>query len=156
MATPKFSSALRIVRKFFPAVATVKDGSSAIRIKVTGEDEKKSRKKDHNECALAVACKRMKHLDGVIISRTTAYLVKDRTATRYYLPESVQKEIVAFDRGGGFSPGEYILKPHQKPLGEHSGGRETGNGASNGPSQVKHYTVGVRTVLGGKAAARAS
>lgn len=85
------------------------DSSRNAKIEVTKGDEATSRKKSHKGCAMAVACKRKFHLDGVIISRNRAYLVKGTQARRFTLPPSVSREVVSFDRGGGFEPGEYQL-----------------------------------------------
>lgn len=146
------STVLGIVRKFFPEVTSVEDAVRPIKIAVSTGDTRSRAVKDHNACAMAVACKRSLSLDGVIISRSTAYLVKGRRATRYKLPSSVSREVVSFDRGAGFAPGDYVLSavPVNQRLGMRTGGdkdEETGNGR---PKQFRHLTTGVRTVLGGK------
>ena len=146
----KISRSLRIVRKFFPKVAVVYDASKPITIKVTKADNTASKKRVHNECALAVACKRTQHLDGVIVARSTAYLIKGTIATRYAVPIAGQKEIVAFDRGGGFAPGMYKLVKPQHQIGSHHG--VAGNGKRTGEhiANRHHFTQGVRTALGSK------
>lgn len=100
---------LAIVKKFHPNVKHVVDAKEGLAIEVTSTDVRTSNKKDHKTCAMATACKRKFHLDGVIISRKIAYLVRGNTATRYVLPGSVSREVVAFDRGGSFEPGRYRL-----------------------------------------------
>ena len=90
-------AAINIVKKFFPNVTRVVDASRNASIEVTTKDSQSKAVKDHNDCAMAVACKRKFHLDGVIISRTTAYLVKGTQARRFKLPSSVSREIVSFD-----------------------------------------------------------
>lgn len=144
-------NALRNVRKFFPKVTSVSDADERLVIEVTDRDEKNSRKKDHSGCAMAVACKRSLALDGVIVSRTKAYLVRGETAVRYQLPESVTREVVSFDRGGGFEPGTYELHAPNKSirLGHEQGGNypRTGRGKK---IRRQHITGGVRTVLGSK------
>src|SRR5947207_15887297 len=98
---------------------------------------------------MAVACKRAKNLDGVIVSICTCYLIKGLTATRYLLPEAVQREVIAFDRGGGFAPGEYSMLAPRKShrLGEHRGGEDRRKRTAK-MAKPRHFTEGIRTVLG--------
>lgn len=88
------SSALRIVQEFFPNVDDVKDGKKTLTIEVSPRDAATSKKRAHKDCAMAIACKRSQHVDGVIVSRSMAYLIKGTTATRYHLPMAVQKEVI--------------------------------------------------------------
>jgi hypothetical protein len=146
--------ALAAVRKFFPNVTHVEDASESIDVTVTVADDKASKRMEHDTCAMAVACKREQKVDGVIISRKTAYLIKGKTATRYELPESVSREVVSFDRGAGFAPGDYSMRPPSgsRKLGALSGGvggdRHRGTGK---PVRRVHKTDGIRAVLGSKA-----
>src|SRR6266404_4466801 len=103
-------TSLELVRKFFPEVTRVEDSGRNSIIEVTKKDETIAKKKSHKTCAMAVACKRKFDLDGVIISVNRAYLIKDKVARRYMLPESVSREVVSFDRDAGFEPGEYELQ----------------------------------------------
>jgi hypothetical protein len=101
---------------------------------------------------MAVACKRKFHLDGVIISRTKAYLVKGKKARRFDLPETVSREIVSFDRGAGFSPGRYELakvSPENR-LGSRTKRKKDTAIRDNEPKRKRHITTNVRTVLGGQ------
>ena len=66
----KSNGALGIVRKFFPHVAAVHDALTNTQIEVTKADASSRAVKNHNACAMAVACKRKFKLDGVIISRS--------------------------------------------------------------------------------------
>src|SRR6267143_179111 len=100
---------LSIVNKFFPKVTKVRDATSNIEIEVTKTDQNIAKKMKHDECAMAVACKRKMHLDGVIMAISTAYLIKDNVATRYKVPISVGREITSFDRGAPFAVGTYKL-----------------------------------------------
>jgi|SRR6267142_1268100 len=150
------ATALALVKKFFPEVKTVTDAKKNVNIEVTNADDKAAAKKSHKTCAMAVACKRKFKLDGVVISVNRAYLVKGDRAERFELPPSVSREVVSFDRGGGFEPGEYQLsKPGPSvKLGHHY--KKTGNGHSGGDGErkVTHHTGGIRTALGSKMAAQ--
>jgi hypothetical protein len=144
------ASALSIVQKRFPQVTSVKDSTQNVRIEVSARDVSNSTKKDKQGCAMAVACKRKMHLDGVIIARNKAYLIKGKKAIRFDVPQSVQKEVVSFDRGAAFEPGDYHLtriSPAQR-LDRHKTKSKPGKRTST--NRVKHQTVGIRAVLGSK------
>ena len=144
--------ALAIVKHFYPSVNKVRDADEPVTVEVTEKDEKGSKRKEHADCAFAVACKREFDLQGVIIAKSTAYMVKQRVAIRYKVPQSVSREIVSFDRGADFAPGTYKLVPYAKAtrLGESHGIPPGGTGAhnDNAHKRFRHLTVGVRTSLG--------
>jgi len=141
-------SAIRGIKKFFPKVTKVIDATSNARIEVLKKDINSSAVKQHDACAMAVACKRKFKLDGVIISRTTAYLIKGNQARRFKLPPSVEKEIVSFDRGAGFAPGTYELT--KVPPSSKLGSRERPQYSKNRSVKEKraqHITTEIRTDL---------
>ena len=144
------SSALLTVKAFFPGVEKVVDAKRAAMIEVSAKDATAKGVKNHEACAMAVACKRKFNLDGVIISRSVAYLVKGKQARRFKLPPGTAKEVVSFDRGGGFAPGTYQLSAvgEWAQLGKRQGSnrRTPGNGH---PKKFRHITTGIRSVLGG-------
>jgi len=146
------SDALSIVKEFFPNVLTVKDAKEPITVQVTKGDNNSAKVRDHKACAMAVACKRAEHADGVIVSVMTAYVIKGTTATRYHLPNSVSREVVSFDRHAGFAPGEYQMSPPSPTarMGAISGGNNHANPPTGKKQPKKHKTVGIRTVLGSK------
>jgi hypothetical protein len=146
------NSALNIVKKFFPAVTKVVDATTDTIIEVTNHDAKSSKKRDHNSCAFAVACKHKFTADGVIVSLSKAYIINGKKATRYTIPESVSREIVAFDRDGSFEPGEYKLNKPSKfqKLGSQYGGNDYAPGNGKKKRGFVHHTGGIRTVLGSK------
>ncbi len=151
MSQGKGTHALSIVRQFFPNVTAVKDAREPITVEVTKHDSSSSKVRNHAACAMAVACKRMTHADGVIVSIHTAYVVNGSVATRYHVPEHVSREVVSFDREAGFAPGEYRMNPPEpsKRLGVHRGGSKPRTG--NGKKIVRHHhTSGIRTVLGSR------
>lgn len=150
------NGALRNIHKFFPKVSKVSDADEDLLLEVTDKDERTAAKKDHTQCALAVACKRSEHADGVIISVHAAYVIKGDKATRFALPESVKREVVSFDRGAKFAPGDYTLKAPSKS--QRLGARtERNTHATTRPHKSRrskpHITDGIRTVLGSKLAA---
>lgn len=145
--------ALSIVKRFFLNVENVIDAKGNARIEVTKGDCNSKAVRSHGECAMAVACKRQLHLDGVIISRSVAYLVKGKTARRFMLPPSVSREVVSFDRGAGFEPGTYELAKvsESTKLGARPERlKDDRNHANqNKVKRFSHYTTKARHVLGG-------
>jgi hypothetical protein len=145
----QFPHSLAIVRKYFPKVKEVEEAEKPITVEVTAQDSKSSAVRNHDSCAMAVACKRKAHADGVIVSIGIAYIIKGEVATRYAVPPAIQREIVSFDREAGFAPGEYKLNPMRpsKRLGETRPRTHTVTGKKQPPP---HLTSGIRTVLGSK------
>lgn len=147
-------TSLRNVQKFYPEVTTVRDADEDIQIEVTNRDSNSATVRNHKNCALAVACKRKTHADGVIMAVKTAYVVKGTEAVRYSLPERASREIVSFDRQGGFEAGEYTLKvpslSQRLGLKKQSVTSHTGEGAK--PKGYHRLTARIRTQLGYKEA----
>lgn len=146
------NNALRTVQKFFPGVTKVVDATQPAIIEVKSADANPRAQKNHEACALAVACKRTMKLDGVIISRSTAYMVKGRQARRFKLPPGTAREVVSFDRGAGFAPGTYILSavPKIARLGERTGSDRDKRSYNGTSRKFRHLTANIRTVLGGQ------
>ena len=147
------STVLSIVQTHFPKVTKVQDAKKALAIEVTANDEYKSKRRNHEECAMAVACKRAYHADGVLIARSVAYLVKGTLAVRFLIPNSVSREITSFDRGGPFKPGWYQLSkpPKGSTLDYKKKHAQQPKEAKKAEAHRKyHLTTGIRTVLGGK------
>jgi len=84
-------------------------------LSVNSKDVARATEKQADECALARACKRQYHgIKAAYFFRSTAYLEYEDRIVRYLLPQSVQKEIVSFDRSKKFEPGNYHLRPVSK------------------------------------------
>lgn len=148
-------SALTNVQRFFPKTRFVRDADKNVIIEVTKADVSASARRAHEGCAMAVACKRKLKVDGVIISRSIAYVVKGKKALRYFVPASVAREVVAFDRGASFEPGSYVLRRPDKSsrLGHMKGGHNRDNEGRkkhNPEDGPRHVTQNVRTSLAEK------
>lgn len=145
---------LEKIQSFFPKVKKIVDAKKPASIEVTEKDCASKGLKDHTECAMAVACKRKFHLDGVIISRSLAYLVKGEQARRFLLPPSVSREIVSFDRGAGFAPGSYRLSAMTpgKIMGVKQSYSRQERNKPDDKRRMRHITANVRGVLAGKEA----
>lgn len=147
---------LGIVQQFFPDVKEVHDADESILLKVEKKDSEAAKLRDHNHCAMAMACKRFFKARGIIIAIGTAYVIKGEGAIRYLLPESVRREIVSFDRKAGFSEGTYKLSAPWKSqrLGARAERKNpVGPKRENAKEKVnnfRHWTEGIRAVLGRK------
>ena len=131
----------------FKNVTRVVDASKRVQIEVTKGDVSASARKSHRGCAMAVACKRKLQLDGVIMSRSIAYLIKDKVATRYTVPATLAREVVSFDRSGIFEPGSYHLSKPEQILGRR-GGKTVHGTPKKSLEGMRHITANVRTSLG--------
>jgi hypothetical protein len=87
------------------------DADDSLSLVVTARDIKLAKAANSKECALARACKRELHVKAAYLLRTVAWLEYPDKMVRYRLPQSVQKEIVSFDRSKMMSTGEYTLAP---------------------------------------------
>lgn len=87
----------------------VKDAKKSVVLHITAGDVKNAKVKDPSHCAAALACKRDLGAKEAQIHKSRTYLKFNGHWTRYLTPNSLQAEIVAFDRGGTFEPGEYRL-----------------------------------------------
>lgn len=102
------------LKKVYPKTTSVVDADNPLIFEVTKEDVRKSTRKDMNNCAIAVACKRGssgKSPDFVVASRSRVYIITKGEAVRYTMPTNAVREITSFDRGASFTPGIYIIYP---------------------------------------------
>ena len=142
------SYALKVVQRFHPGVSRVVDGKAPIAVEVTEEDCRDGKLGEPASCAMAVALGRV--YDAAIISKSTAYLVKGRTAVRYKVPNSVTRELVAFDRSGRFMPGTYKLMKIEPSRGigvkRTPPNRTDPKKRYKGSKRKYHRTIGVRSL----------
>lgn len=136
-------TSLSIVRRYFPDVEKVVDGTRKITVHITPADSKRSTMRDHSACALAKAAMEQERADGAIVSINTAYIIAGSKATRYRLPESTAREIVSFDRAAGFEPGDYQLNPPQRKSDSRKGDRHR----KPRKAVFRHVTTNIRTSL---------
>ena len=115
-------------------------------IRITNRDVKKGGVKDPATCAAALACRRDLQSAEAQVHIGRTYVKQGRKWVRYVTPASLKYEIVAFDRGGKFEPGEYVLLA---PRGALSPGiviwkasRETDRPATlGGRSTARHHPM---------------
>jgi hypothetical protein len=85
------------------------DSKKPVTIEITSRDIENGDAKDPGNCAMARACKRARHATAAKVHLTRTYLKVDGKWLRFRTPDSLRAEIIAFDRGGKFAPGEYTL-----------------------------------------------
>lgn len=87
------------------------DSKKSLKITISKNDVDRADPKEPADCAVARACRREHHAKEARVHLGRVYLrTNDGNWTRYFTPRSLRSEIIAFDRGGTFSPGEYTLK----------------------------------------------
>lgn len=87
------------------------DAKRPLTLFVTTWDISRATRKEPNCCALARACSRQLHVKEARIHLGRIYLRMGDHWVRYLTSQSARAEIIAFDRGGKFSPGEFHLHP---------------------------------------------
>lgn len=118
----------------------VVDATKPVTINITPRDIANGDNKNPSGCAAARAAKHS--IEECISARVhvgRVYIEQDKKWVRYNTPDSLRQEIIAFDRGGTFAPGEYTLRPlsaNEKPEGRAKKRGEK-NRNRPGPSHTK-------------------
>lgn len=102
------------------------DAKHSLPLTITKADIKNADTKDPANCAAALACRRQHHVAEVRIHLGRTYVRQNKgNWLRYETPENLRSEIIAFDRGGTFEPGEYVFRTmrpsHLKARGNRHG-----------------------------------
>ncbi len=103
------------------------DTKHPMTITVTQRDIDKADPKHPESCAAARACVRQAHALEARVHLGRVYVKTNEDHwVRFITPPTLRSEIIAFDRGGVFEPGKYVLKkptPSQRAsAGRHQGG----------------------------------
>ena len=91
----------------------VKDADDRLMLTITKDDVRTGAKKNADSCAAASALCRQHQCEAARVHFSRAYIKKGGKWIRFGVPRALRDEIIAFDRGGEFAPGEYILAPVQ-------------------------------------------
>lgn len=118
----------------------VRDAKKSVMLAITDGDVKKGKVKSPAGCAAAVACKRQLGATEAHVHKSRTYLRFNGHWVRYMTPQSLQAEIIAFDRGGKFEPGEHRLTKIQpsRAWNKKSGPRRTKGKKKQGYHVVKN------------------
>lgn len=88
----------------------VVDATKPLTLKITKTDVKNGQSKLPDSCAAAVTAKRQcKGSLGVRVHLSRVYVEYPDKIVRYFTPASLRTEIISFDRGHEFEPGEYTV-----------------------------------------------
>lgn len=128
------------------------DAKTAKVLTLSPADVKAGNPKDSGACGFAKACQRqMPEVRKVWFFKSTAWVETAMTLTRYHLPNSMQKEIVSFDRSGIMEPGVYKMNAPNKQNTMKEVARRTRRAVRNptpkrtGRSlKIRHATTNVR------------
>lgn len=142
----------KAIRDAFPMVETVSDATTSIVVEVGHADRNRAVPHDPTCCAMAIATKRQYEADGVWIGLTRSYVRFGTHLFRFATPQSLAREIVAFDRHEDFASGTYRLSciganttqrlgsQHTRTSGNNDGSRPQPKGVT----LPKHFTTRVR------------
>jgi hypothetical protein len=125
------------------------DADKGLILHVIDEDIKKAGKRSPATCAAAQACIRQMKVKAALVHLGRTYVLIKNKWLRYRTPLALRTEIVSFDRGGTFAPGDYMLQklqPSHQGTGYRQGGETTGSTGS-GPRRTtrpRHYITDVR------------
>jgi hypothetical protein len=122
------------------------DAKEPLEFTVTKRDARVGGIQAPDSCAMALACKREHHSKDVRIHLNFSYVLEKDHWVRYRTPACVTREIIAFDRGGTFDPGEYMLLVPYKScrIGLVKGPRKRLNKRVSS-KRYMHITANVRT-----------
>lgn len=132
----------------------VLNAKKPIKLHVNKNDVRISDPKKPDHCAVAVACKRELAAKEVRVHLSRVYVrTNNSNWTRYIVPKSMRTEIIAFDRGGTFVPGDFSLSAPQpsKATGKKQGSpNKSTAGKKRTKAKPRPYAV-VKDVRGGPA-----
>lgn len=127
----------------------VVDATKPLNLVITKRDVSLGATKDPGACAAARSLCRLPEIDEARVHLGRTYIKSGKKWIRYETPKAVRTEIVAFDRGGSFEPGEYIFGAIRP---SHRNGRQQGStksqtkpaGAKKKRRAKPHVVSGVR------------
>ena len=122
----------------------IKDATRKLTLEITKRDISSSKRRSPEACAAAHCILRMEGVQAAQVHKTRTYIKIRGQWVRYMTPGSLRTELVAFDRGGRFEPGEHILLPvpvYERPTGKRQG---SANDKRKGGRRSYHIIEGVR------------
>lgn len=129
------------------------NATKPVELEIIDKDIAKADRKEPLDCVVARACRRDLKAKEVRVHLSRIYIrFNDGSWQRFMTPTSMRSDIIAFDRGGTFPPGTYVLKPPpaNRPTGKRMGSKPKYNHASKNPNRKKrtrayHLTEDVRS-----------
>lgn len=88
----------------------VLNAKRGVKLHVIDNDIKRADRKVPEDCVVARTCRRQMHAKEVRVHLGRVYVRQNAgNWLRYMTPRSLRTEIISYDRGGRFEPGEYHL-----------------------------------------------
>lgn len=118
------------------------DAAKPVTLEILDRDIAKADRKEPLDCVVARACRRDLGAKEVRVHLTRIYVrFSDGSWQRFVTPKRMRTDIIAFDRGGSFPPGSFVLVPpplSQKLTGKREGSKnDKFNHASKNPNRKK-------------------
>lgn len=132
----------------------VVDATKKIKINISKRDTIEGDNKNPSSCAAARAAKRdVPECINARVHIGRVYVEHKDKWVRYFTPEALRTEIIAFDRGGSFQPGQYELKPPSKTETEEyrnafrkSSGTSTNRNASSTKATKRRQKIKIAVI----------
>lgn len=123
----------------------VVDATRKLRLEITGGDIEISKKANPAQCAAARAITRQFKTEARVFM-TKTYVKQKNRWVRFETPNSIGREITAFDRGANFEAGEYTIIPVSPAarLGTHRKKNKNGKNHKH-VTRKYHVTANVRS-----------
>lgn len=126
----------------------VVDSKKTLVLHITNKDIKGGKLKSPAGCAAAIACLRQLKATEARVHVSRTYVRHNGKWERYLTPQSLRSEIIAFDRGGKFEPGNYTLS-RIPPSRKGDTSRDTHKKRPRGKKRRKyHVMTGIRPIVG--------
>lgn len=121
-----------------------------LKIDITPRDIKSANRKSPSSCVVSQACKGMEHIKEIRTHLSRTYVRSNEgNWVRYMTPRSLRDEIIAFDRGGSFEPGTYVLEP--PPKNREATGKRQGSNKRKKTGRRRRSAHVISNVRGGPA-----
>lgn len=103
----------------------VLNAKHAVTLKISASDVARADRKEPALCAVARACRRQILAKEVRVHLGRVYMrMNEGNWQRFLTPRSLRSEIIAFDRGGSFEPGTFVLSAPSSQKKEATGKRQ--------------------------------
>jgi len=119
----------------------------AIKLVISPKDIARADKQEPSSCVVARACKKLTHATEVRVHLSRVYIRSNEgNWQRYMTPRSLRNEIIAFDRGGSFEPGTFVLGPPPRSRAATGKRQGTDSKVKRGRKRRKYHVItNVRT-----------
>jgi len=122
----------------------VVNAKKSVTLHITDGDINKARRKKPDRCAAAIACRRQLHVAEARVHLGRTYLRMNGKWVRYLTSDGLRSELIAYDKGGKFEPGEYMLYRIQPSKATGKRQSTSTKRRYKKRSHIYHRVIGVR------------